>query len=105
MYLIDKIGTQICEVGNPQMDGNSVTGKVRKATMPLRLEELLATYEERVNSLVFSLLDDLEEEINGFEIQVVLDDQKFKIKNLQLMNHEDISFDIEGFSREPLHLP
>ena len=105
MYLIDKSGTQICEVRDSQIDSNSVTGKVRKATMPARLEELLAIYEERVNSLVFSLLDDLEEEINGFEIQVVLDDQKFKIKNLQLMNHEDISFDIEGFSREPLHLP
>ena len=98
MYLIDKLENHLCDIEEQQIDGSSVTGKVRKSKLPKALNDLLSLYEEAVNNLVFSKLDEIEDEIKSFEILVVIDGKKFKIGNLQLMNYEDISFDIEDYS-------
>src|SRR5947209_240722 len=54
--------------------GDRFAGRIDLTPMPSRLRQQFEEYEEIVNGQVFSLLDEIEQQISNFALKVVLED-------------------------------
>lgn len=53
--------------------GEGYRGKIDLSFMPVRLQEKFAEYEELVNGQMFSLVDELEEQIRALRLKIRFD--------------------------------
>ena len=81
------LGPQRTAVATAQVkcQGNQCSGSVKMETMPPELRALFEKYEELVNGQVFSLLDEVEEQISATTFTAVFENGKeAAITDLQL---------------------
>jgi hypothetical protein len=83
---------------------NRLTGKIDLDPMPLRLRQQFEAYEEIVNGQEFSLLDEIEEQIDALGLKVVFQDgSEVAVEDLQVYPGTGrVSFKIV---KEPAHTP
>lgn len=79
-------------------------GKVLENRLPSRLSWLIQEYDELVQHVVMTLLDEVEEEIHTYDLRLEHSNQR--IYNLMLMG-DDLSFFTQpaSFDEYPDHLP
>ncbi|MDR3633931.1 MAG: hypothetical protein P4L84_09010 [Isosphaeraceae bacterium] len=71
--LIDSARTLLA-VGHVEQSGPHFAGTIEPAAMPLALRRKFEEFEELVNGQVFSLTDQIEEEIAALPLSVVFED-------------------------------
>lgn len=86
--LSDKTNKVIGIVGINEIQNNVYIGKIRFTNFPKQLRELFSQYEKLINLQVFSLVDELEENIDKWELRL----DSIEIYDIQIMNGDDISF-------------
>jgi hypothetical protein len=93
IFLLDGTGRCLGKVSITQSCNGLYQGKFIPIDFPEELKKVFRDYEELVNNQVYPLLDDIEEQIEGWSI--VLSNQVAKPKDIQLMNENQISFRLE----------
>ncbi|NMY71737.1 MULTISPECIES: hypothetical protein [Pseudomonas] len=66
------------------------TGRILKFSFPKKLHELINEYNELVNTITLSLLDEIEEKIYWYDL--MLKSSENRIFNISLKENEYISF-------------
>jgi hypothetical protein len=71
--LIDQ-GRQVVAMAQVAEQDGSFVGRINLSPMPVQLRRLFEEYEEIVNTQMFSLLDEIEEQIETLHLKVVFED-------------------------------
>ena len=71
--LIDQ-GRQVVATAQVAEQAGTFTGRIDLRPMPVSLQRLFEEYEEIVNTQTFSLLDEIEEQIETLHLQAVFED-------------------------------
>lgn len=88
LYLSYKKGDIIGIVRVYSIHKDTYLGKIEFTNFPEKLKNLFELHEEFVNSQIFSLTDDLENQIEEWELKL----NGIRIYDIQIMNSDDISF-------------
>ena len=71
--LIDQ-GRQVVAMAQVTEQDGRFVGRINLSPMPVQLRRLFEEYEEIVNTQMFSLLDEIEEQIETLHLKVVFED-------------------------------
>lgn len=88
LYLSDRKGDIIGIVSVYSIREDLHLGKIEFTNFPEKLKRLFELYEKFVNSQILSLTDDLENQIEEWELKL----NGIRIYDIQIMNGDDISF-------------
>lgn len=90
LFLLDRTGRYLGKVNIIKISDGLYQGKFTPMDFPEELKNLFKYYEDLANNQIFSLLDNIEEQIETWGI--VLSNNVAKPKDIQIMNENEISF-------------
>ncbi|UZR97460.1 hypothetical protein [Chondrinema litorale] len=94
LILFSRVGEFMCSVEVLSQEENIISGRLIENQMSESILNLFKEYEELVNNVVFSMLDELEDQIDKLGFYAIESDLKYNIHQLQIMNETDIAFKI-----------
>lgn len=94
MFLIDSQKNILAKITISEINENLYIGDITDDYLPDKIRKTFLRYEEIINGQMFSLLDEIETEINGFGLAVSQENdfKAFSIRDLQMMSDGKISF-------------
>jgi len=105
--LLDREGHIWGKIRVKEIRDNLVLGQFFPEPEFSRLQHLFSEYEDAVNQMVFSVLDNLEEAIDsqGLHLCTTEEEGKLDLYDVQIMNKKDISFRIRPQSPSSQGMP
>jgi hypothetical protein len=94
MFLLDSQQNILAKITVTEINGNLYIGDITDDDLPDNIRETFLRYEEIINGQMFSLLDEIETQIDSLGLAVSEEDnlKPLKIRDLQMMSDGKISF-------------
>ena len=83
--------------------GQGFRGRIDLSLMPARLQQKFAEYEEIVNGQMFSLLDEIEEQISALQLKIRFD-TGYEVESEDLQVYPSTNRISFRFVEEPSHI-
>lgn len=90
--IFDKSGRKLAVIDVREESPGHYRGTIIEPNFPEEMLSLFREYEQQVNAQLFSILDEIEKKIDDWELY--FGQKRMRIKNLQVMGQNKISFQL-----------